>query len=132
MFLDANIFIKAVRSPTAPEGRRCKRQFERILSGEMNAHTSTLVLNEVHYFFLTNTNAVKANKILKNILNYHNLEILALDKQTLCYVEEFVEAGLETSDACHAATMKSNGISTICSYDKHFDKIKGIKRQTPK
>jgi predicted nucleic acid-binding protein len=61
-----------------------------------------------------------------------NLDLLAVDKKAAQTVPEFFKSGLEPRDAMHAATMKANSIETICSYDRAFDKIKGIKRQEPK
>jgi len=132
MFLDANIFIHAYYDSKNKQSQLSKSLLSRVLSGESNACTSVLVLNEVHYFFLKEFGAEKANKIFSNILNYKNLEILPVNKDTLSFVEQYVNAGLETSDAFHVAVMKANNLSTMCSYDKAFDKIYGVKRQEPK
>lgn len=132
MFLDANIFIKAVLSPKAPDGRLCNQFLERIIRGEAHACTSALVLNEVLYFFETNFGKERALRVFGNILAYQNLEILAVDQKILRHVAAFSMQGLDATDAYHAATMKANGIDIICSFDKGFDKISGIKRQMPK
>ena len=131
MFIDSNIFIHAYKTQGVAQ-TACKNLLLRILAGEINAHTSVLVLNEVHYFFLCEYGVERANSIFRNILNYKNLEVLAIDKKILEYVPGFTKDGLETSDAFHAASMQANGISTVCSYDKGFDKVKGLKRQEPK
>lgn len=132
MFLDANIFILAILSPKGKQGALCKKQLERMQLGEMNAHTSTLVLNEVLYYFEKNCSKEKALRVFNLILAFKNLEILPIDTKVLTHVPEFSNLRLEASDAYHAACMKTNGISTICSYDKGFDGIRGITRQEPK
>jgi predicted nucleic acid-binding protein len=132
VFFDANIFIYALKDDEGRFKELCKKQIERVLKGEMKAQTSTIVLNEVMYFFEINQSKEKALRVFANICAFENLEILAVDKNVLLYVPEFSRQGLDVTDAYHAATMKANSISTICSYDKGFDGIKGIKRQTPK
>ena len=132
MFLDANIFIYAFDTKEGDKKIACQNLLRSIISKKTNAHTSVLVLNEVHYFFLNSQNAKRANAIIKNILSYTNLSILSLDKELFFLVAQYTEDGLLTTDAFHVASMNINSISTICSYDKGFDSIKSIKRQVPK
>ena len=131
MFLDANIFIYAYRSQERM-GAACQKLMERTLKGEQQAATSVLVMDEVFYYFLNHRDREFAKKIWNNILNNRNIRILAVDEKVAREVLRYVDAGLEPRDALHAATMKTNGMDTICSYDKGFDKISGIKRQEPK
>ena len=132
MFLDTNIFIYALKDERGKFKDACKKQLKRVLGGEMKAQTSTLVLNELLYYFESNQSKEKALRIFNLILAFKNLEILPIDKNVLLHVAHFSKLGLEASDAYHAACMKSNGISVICSYDKGFHGIKGIERQAPK
>jgi len=39
--------------------------------------------------------------------------------------------GLRSRDAVHAAVMINNGVEWIASFDKHFDRIPGIRRLEP-
>ncbi len=110
----------------------CQKLLRSIILGTTNAHTSVLVLNKVHYFFLNSQNAKRANAIIKNILTYRNLTILPIDKELFFLVAQYTQDGLQTTDAFHVASMKLNSIATICSYDKGFDSIKTIKRQVSK
>jgi predicted nucleic acid-binding protein len=132
MFLDANIFIYAFDLKEGDKKIACQKLLRSIILRTTNAHTSVLVLNEVHYFFLNSQNAKRANAIIKNILTYRNLTILPLDKELFFLIAQYTQDGLQTTDAFHVASMKLNSISTICSYDKGFDSIKTIKRQVPK
>ncbi len=131
MFIDTNIFIDAFIGKDK-KSKNSWKFIERIINGEQHACTSPLVFNEI-LFVLINLKGEKfAKKIWKNIKRIPNLEILKIDTEVLNCVLRFVDDGLEVTDAFHAATMYANGITTICSYDKHFDNIKGIKRQEPK
>ncbi len=132
MFLDANIFIYSFGNKEGASKSACANQLKRIINGEMRAQTSTLVLNEVLYYFENKYSKQDALRIFNNIISFKNLDILPVDRNALLYVSEFSNAGFEASDAYHAAVMKSNGLDTICTYDKAFDKAKGLKRQEPK
>jgi len=131
MFLDSNIFLNAYLSP-APNGKACFNLLKKINSGEQNATTSPLVLDEVLYIALGKKDHEFAQYVWNNMHNIKNLTFLPIDMKVTAHVMHYVKSGLQPRDAFHAATMKANGISIICSYDKSFDGIKGIKRQTPK
>ena len=130
MFLDANVFIHAYESK-GPKFEACRRFLGRVNRGETNAHTSVLVLNEVLHFFTVNYSLEMGLKVFSNIRKTPNLVVLGVESDDLEKVAGFVQIGLDTSDAYHAAVMSANGIDTICGYDKGFDKIKAIRRQEP-
>lgn len=131
MFLDANIFIHA-HTTKSREGELCAILLKRIETGEQKAHTSVLVMNEVLFIIKKARGFTLAEKAWNEIFALPNLEILPIDSAVLSKVIPFVKDGLEPTDAFHAACMKANGISTICSYDTGFDKISSIIRQEPK
>ena len=131
MFIDANVFINAKIS-SRDEGRASAELLKKIDSGEQNAATSPLVLNEVLYIIQKMRDLEAAERAWNSIQRINHLSILPIDRKVMTYVLGYVKSGLEPQDAFHAATMKANGISTICTYDKGFDKIFGIKRIEPK
>ena len=131
MFIDANIFIDAKLS-SSREGQSCVALLRKINSGEQNAVTSPLVLNEVLYTINGLRGLDAAERAWNNIQHINNLSILPIDQKVMAHVIGYMKSGLEPQDAFHAATMKANGIHTICTYDKGFDKILGIKRIEPK
>lgn len=131
MFLDANVFIHTYDS-TDWEYRACKSQLKRINGGEMRAQTSPLVLNEVLHFFLTNRGKERAKEVYSSIRKMPNITMLPVNEEVQSYVLRFIDEGMDTTDAYHAATMVANGVDVICSFDRAFDKVKGIKRQEPK
>lgn len=132
MFLDANIFIYAYASGGGAKQQNCAAFMERIVSGEQRATTSSLVINEVIFFFLDNRSVEIAEKVHKNILSNPNIDILAVDRRITELSFSYIKAGMQVTDAFHAATMRINGISTICSYDRGFDRAEGISRQEPR
>jgi predicted nucleic acid-binding protein len=132
MFLDANVFIYAFDTRKGKMTRQSARFLERVMAGEQHATTSPLVINEVLFYFHTNVGLEAAEDIYHNILSMQGIYILPVDIRVLRGVMDFVKQGLLVTDAFHAATMAANGISTLCSFDRDFDKIKGISRQEPK
>ncbi len=131
MFLDANVFIYAYEFGDK-KSRNSQALLRRIITGEVRAHTSILVLNEVLHFFLTNQGLERGRHIFLQIRKMPNLIILPVDDRCLDHVIRFIDYNLDTTDAYHAATMVANGLDVICSYDQGFDKAKGILRQEPK
>ncbi len=131
MFIDANIFIYAYVSSDKRK-MACKAILDKIALGEQHASTSPLAMDEVLYYVLERYGLEKAEGVWERMLRMPNLSILAIDSWVTSHVFSFVKAGLDPRDAFHAACMKANGISTICSYDAGFDKISSINRQEPK
>ncbi|MFH1095696.1 MAG: type II toxin-antitoxin system VapC family toxin, partial [Candidatus Micrarchaeota archaeon] len=116
MFIDANIFIHAYEDGGRKKAN-CLSLLGRIRRGEMRAQTSTLVLNEVLYYFQEDGEDI-ALRVFVNLCQMPNLQILGVEPACLARVPEFVRQGMAATDAYHAAVMKCNGIDTICSYDK--------------
>ena len=131
MFLDSNVLINLYVGP-GPEAEACKRLHSRIVRGEQHAIISPMVLDEVVYYLMARRGTEFALSAWASMRKIPNLRVESIDDTVLAHVPGFIRHGLEPHDAFHAAVMKANGVSTICSYDKDFDKIKGIKRQTPK
>ena len=132
MFIDANVFINAYIAKDFA-GEKAMALLKRIKSGEQNAATSPMVLDETVYIIAKNRGIEFALRTHKNTLNISNLQILPINKRTCESLPEIIfETDLEPHDAFNIAVMRENNISTICSFDRDFDKIKGIKRVEPK
>ncbi len=131
MFIDANVFIAAYLD-SHEQGQKSLALLAKIAKGEQNAITSALVVNEVFRKIKELRGIEQMERIHRNLLSYEHLSILPIDMKVVSGSISYAREGLGISDAFHAATMKSAGVSTICSYDKDFDKVKGISRQEPK
>jgi len=131
MFLDANIFIYAYFGASGRQADACGKLLEKVLSGEQRATTSVLVAEEVLHFFVENKGKAMALQVLRNISENQNLAKLPVDGRVLMLVPEFIEAGLGSADALHAAVMKANGEAVICSFDRGFDSAPGLRRKEP-
>ncbi len=130
MFLDTNVFIH-IYCGSGPQAERSRHLLNRIAKGEQNARTSTLVINELLYYLSGRKGIERATQNVHTVLSTPNLEVLGVYAPSIPLAMDYMKRGLETSDAFHAALMKQNGIKTLCSYDKDFDKIKEITRKEP-
>ncbi len=131
MFLDANIFIYA-RGRGSSHAPACAALLRDISLGHQHATTSWLVVNEVVNYYLRDGQLDAALAALDIISKMPNLEVFALDQLAGSHVSHYLRLGLITSDAFHAATMKAHQIGVLCSYDKGFDRVEGIRRVEPK
>ncbi len=133
MFIDANVFIYSIVD-SRKQGQNSKKFIQRIVEGEQKAVVSVAVIDEVAFaiYSMQNYNLNSASKVWKKLNNIPNLQVLDITKEVSEAVPDFIKQGLDPTDALHAATMKVYKIKTICSYDKHFDNIKEIKRQEPR
>lgn len=130
MFIDSNVFMHAI-SLQGREGQRCRDFIKKIARGEQNSTTSVLVLDEVVWLIMRGSGLEDAIATWEKIISIPNLKILDINQSVARLVPAFLKQGLDPRDAIHAATMRVHGIETILSYDRHFDSVKGIRRQGP-
>ena len=129
MFIDANIFLYSVYSTS--QTRRCQAFLRKVDSGEQNAITSVMVMDEVLFNMMKRMSFEDSERVVQKFLTISHLQVVAVTPENFIDSLSFVRQGLDPHDALHAAVMKAQGVSTILSYDKDFDKIKSVKRQEP-
>lgn len=129
MFIDANIFLHSIYSTS--QTRRCHAFLRKVESGEQNALTSVMVLDEVLFNLLKRMSIEDSEQVIGKFISLPHLQIVAVSKENFLDSLLFVRQGLDPHDALHAAAMKAQGVSTILSYDKDFDRVKSIKRTEP-
>ena len=118
-FIDANIFIERWTNPAARE-----------LTDSLDAdehHTSVLVLTEVYHKL--------ARKGVRTAFDYVRA-IMGAAKVHDTNQNDLFNAmknpvQMNINDKIHLEVMMRNGISTIISYDKDFDRDKRVRREEP-
>jgi len=132
MFIDANVLIAAYLDSQG-QGAKSRALMSKIATGEQNATTSALVVNELFYKIKETRGVEAVERANRILMSYTHLSILPIDVKVAGESIAYMKEGLGTSDAFHAATMKIAGVATICSFDRDFDRLKakGIKRQEP-
>lgn len=130
-FIDSNVFFYA-KMLDRKYGDACAKVLDKIVRGELEAVTSTLVVIEL-------ANALRKDGLSDEVKDVVNavfsldigvFEVDSLDVRTAAGI--FNEFRISPYDCVHAAVMRKARIVDIISADKDFDKIAWIKRLDPK
>lgn len=102
----------------------------RVEAGEQ-VTTTTSHISEVANILESRTSKAKASLILQSLVDLQNLTILPLTpNQSRTAAAVSGKLGTGYNDALAYLAMQDNGINTIYSFDKDFDKLTDIKRIT--
>ncbi|MBE0513133.1 type II toxin-antitoxin system VapC family toxin [Candidatus Bathyarchaeota archaeon] len=130
-FIDSNVFFYA-KMLDRKYGDACAKVFDKIVRGELEAVTSTLVVielaNALRKYGLSDEVKDVVNAVFS--LDIGVFEVDSLDVRTAAGI--FNEFRISPYDCVHAAVMRKARIVDIISADKDFDKIAWIKRLDPK
>ena len=98
--------------------------------GNLKVYVSSFSIHSIEVI-LSNFNKQKELKIfLSSIIDFEGLSVYSTNLEEELDAIEEMEHGLDFDDALQSFITKKLKAS-IVSYDKHFDKIKGLKRLTP-
>lgn len=133
-FVDTNIFLRYLTQDHPAAAQKCFELFQRVKRKEIQLTTSESVLAEVVYVLASPRLYNQPRKNIKTLL----LPIVSLSglkipnrKVFLRALDIYAETNLDLEDALSVAFMERQELTTILSYDKHFDKIAGIHRTEP-
>ncbi len=133
-FLDANIIIRLLTGDDLEKQARARELFKRIEAGELAAAAPATVIFEC-IFTLTSPRLYHLSKqeaiaLLLPILRLPGFKIE--NRQTVLRATDlYASTSLTFGDAYIAASMEQADSSTLYSYDKGFDRLKGIIRKEP-
>lgn len=126
-FIDTNIFMYAIGGDHAnkePSQNIVDQLVENRIEGAINVE----VLQEVLYRY----SAIGRPKVGYELFDtlVHTFSIIwPIEKGDLTEARRLQERhGVKTRDAIHAATMKRNGVNTLYSFDRDFDRVPGLQR----
>ena len=127
MYIDSNIFILA-GTDSGKKGKNCRKIIKDIDKNGIVCSSSYLVIDEVIWILKKKLGKKFAIKLTKKIFSFP-IRWVDVNRSIIFKMIEVMEnTKLDPRDALHLASMKENGISTIISEDKDFDKLTGIKR----
>lgn len=131
IFVDTNIIIYAAGEPH-PHKEPSEKFLERVATNQIKAVSNAEVLQEVLYCYWIIKDKTRGSQILEKTIEIIPL-ILPVSKNDVLKAKELLNKypQIEPRDAIHAGTMLNRGIKTICTYDKHYDQIREIKRVEP-
>ena len=128
VFIDANIFLEVFFDDVKAE--ECEKFLKSLEINEITAFTSDFL---IYTCIIAIENKFKDHKKMENALIFfrscQNLTILIPSIDELQHAIEISKGEkLDFDDSLVVACMKRNSISKLASLDRHFDKVKGIKR----
>lgn len=129
-FVDANIFLEVELEDARKE--ECKRFLKTVILGEERALTSDFILYSVLLELVRKSTLKRAKDFLTFLEALENLEIYRPTlKAIFVAINKMKEYNLNFDDALIVACMLTNKITKLVSFDKHFDKVREIKRVEP-
>lgn len=131
VFIDANIPMYAA-GEAHPHKEPSLQLLEQVAAGRLRAVTDSEVLQEILYRFWALKLLPKALEVFDHFLLAVPV-VLPVTKRDMARAKAILvqETGLPPRDAVHAAVLLNNGLKSICSYDRHFDRVPGIRRMEP-
>ncbi len=127
MYIDSNIFIFAAINQDE-NGERCRNIIKLIEEEKISCAASYLIIDEIIWVLKKKIGKKDAITIIKAILSLP-IKWLDINESSIIRMVDILEnTNIEPRDALHIACMLNNGLSTILSEDKDFDRIKNVKR----
>jgi len=133
-FIDANIFIRFFTKDDPIKAQSCFNLFKKAKQNKIAITTSEAIIAEVVYVLssknLYNKSSSEIRSLLYPIISLPGLK-LSNRKKYLRALDIYALYSIDFEDAMAIAYMESKKVMQIYSYDKHFDRIKGIERLEP-
>ena len=133
-FIDTNIFLRVLLKDDLGKFEDCVKFLNELKKGKIKGLTSNLILAEVNWTLLRLFKFPK-DRVVKGIASILNLKNLKIKDNFDSYLalKIYKEFSVKFIDALIASNPKIyRGDIILISYDKDFDKIKGIIRKEPK
>ena len=135
LYVDSNIFLYPAiyKLETVEEARESKEFLLKISEGSIEACTATITWDEVVWVVRKIFGLKPSVELGRMLLEFPNLKFLNVKRSVVLRAQSLMEKyKIKPRDAIHAATALENGIETIVSYDRDFDKLEEIKRLVPR
>jgi hypothetical protein len=128
LFIDSNIPMY-VAGRDHPLRAPAMRLLERVRAGDIDACSSTEVLQEILYRYA----GLKRLDLARDVYNLFVALCPVIFPVTLADTDRARDlvnagAGISVRDAIHAAVMLNNGVSRIATFDAGFDLVEGVER----
>ncbi len=130
--LDANILLRYLLDDVPELTDRCEALLLRVQRGEETVWLPDIALADVIWTLRSFYKRSKAEirDILLPILSLRGIHLR--DRAVIFHaLILFAEENIDFSDALIAAEMLARGYTEIYSYDRHFDRVSGVKRAEP-
>ena len=130
LFIDANIFLEVELDDKRSE--ECRELLLEIYNKRIKSITSDFIVYTCLIQLENKASVAYMENFITFLDNMRNIEVHSPAYKTLYNAFETMKKyGLDFDDALVVSTMTSLGIKQLISFDKHFDKVKEIKRLEP-
>jgi predicted nucleic-acid-binding protein len=111
--------------------QHCRALIRAVAAGEVECWTTHLVLAEVAWTLRTYY-AAPRDRIAAAVLSILDLRSLRLERREMLReaVESYASLNVDWIDAYNAAEVKRRGQTSVCSYNRHFERL-GLLRLEP-
>jgi len=129
IYLDANVFAFANLN-TQGVGEAARSLLKDVQSGKVEAATSTLSFDELTWAVKKNRSPEDSIVAGEAFLNMPRLKLVEVDADLLAgALKVMKEYSLDPRDSIHAASAMKEGAAVVVSTDKHFERIKELRRR---
>lgn len=131
ILIDANVIMYAAGA-AHPHKRPSVALLERVAGGEVEATVDAEVLQEILHRYRAIGRWDDGRRVFDLTRQLFPL-VLPVTAEILDRARRLLDgdAHIMARDALHAAVVMAEGLEAICSYDRDFDRIKGIVRTEP-
>ncbi|HEV2350943.1 MAG TPA: type II toxin-antitoxin system VapC family toxin [Terriglobia bacterium] len=131
VFLDTNVFLYAAGAPH-PQKEACANLLRRVANGTLVATVNTEVLQEILYVLTRHGRREDALKLAGHLASLFP-DLLSVTREDMLVARDLLRRypRLSVRDSVHVATMLRNGLKTVVSVDRDFDRVPEVRRRSP-
>ncbi|MDP2659646.1 MAG: PIN domain-containing protein [Dehalococcoidia bacterium] len=131
ILVDTNIFLRFLTGDDPAKAAACRELFESAERKEVQLHTNDLILAELVWTLRSFYRRPK-EEIIGALRDIAGLSSLRIPRRAvlLAALDLYERFNVDFLDAYNTTDAQARGISFICSYDAHYDRL-GIKRVAP-
>lgn len=131
LLVDANIIMYAAGA-AHPNKRPSTRWLERVARGEVDAAVDAETLQEILHRYRAIGRWADGRRVY-DLTRQIFPSVIPITAEVTDHARRLLDGatGLMARDALHAAVVLGEGLEGICSYDRDFDRIPGLRRLEP-
>lgn len=131
-YVDANVILRFLVGDPPEMAEQSARLFQAVEDGTVSLVVDEIVVAEVVWVLASyyHHTAREIAPVLRTFLLQEGIE--ARERDTLLLALSLYDTeNVDFADALLAARMRARGIQDLFSFDKHFDRLEGIRRISP-
>jgi len=131
-YVDANVILRFITGDPPEMALKAKTLFEAADRGEVTLALDEIIVAEVvwvlHSFYKIEKDKIK--QVMQTFIANKGIE-MADKTGALLALTLFADQNVDFADALVSMHVNRDGVSGIFTFDRHFDRLPGVKRLTP-